>query len=70
MAFPSGGCSPSLLGDVNHRLFARLLGGISRVVQIAHLSAGETNKGSIVCPITRKGITSQKMTLIKRYVQQ
>ncbi|CAM9526048.1 unnamed protein product [Ascophyllum nodosum] len=32
----------------------------------AHLSGGETNKGSIICPVTRKGITSQKMMLIKR----
>lgn len=39
----------------------------SFLCQTAHLSGGDSNKGSIICPVTRKGIISQKAVLIKRY---
>eukprot|EP00903_Cladosiphon_okamuranus_P017036 g15701.t1 len=32
----------------------------------AHISGGDGNRGSIICPVTRKGIISQKAVLIKR----
>ncbi|CAN0175410.1 unnamed protein product [Scytosiphon promiscuus] len=34
----------------------------------AHISGGDGNRGSIICPVTRKGIISQKAVLIKRCV--
>eukprot|EP00904_Undaria_pinnatifida_P013601 jgi/Undpi1/9371/HiC_scaffold_26.g11829.m1 len=38
----------------------------SEKAKTAHISGGDGNRGSIICPVTRKGIISQKAILIKK----
>lgn len=38
----------------------------SEKAKTAHISGGDGNRGGIICPVTRKGIISQKAVLIKR----